>query len=52
MILTIAVSLAFALWCRAIARRRGLDATFWTALGFALGPFALPFVYLAKKRGA
>jgi hypothetical protein len=52
MIFSVAISLAFALWCRVVARRRGLDVTWWAVFGFAPGPFALPFVYLAKKRGA
>ena len=44
------LSLAFALLCFVIARRRGLKTTFWTAMGFALGPFALPMILVAKKK--
>ncbi len=44
------LSLLFALLTGWIARRRGANPVFWGALGFFLGPLALPFVLLGRPR--
>jgi hypothetical protein len=32
-----------------IASKRGANAIFWLVMGLVFGPFALPFVFFAKK---
>ncbi len=32
-----------------IAERRNADKKFWLVMGIVFGPFALPFVFMAKK---
>ncbi|MBI3776947.1 MAG: hypothetical protein HY273_15620 [Gammaproteobacteria bacterium] len=43
-------SIPFALAGYWVARKRGLKVRYWTILGFALGPFVLPFLLFAKKK--
>lgn len=43
-------SLAFAVLCGVIAARRQLSWVYWSVMGFAFGPFALPFVFMAKPK--
>lgn len=47
---TLLISVPFAIAGYWIARKRGLNVRYWTILGFALGPFVLPFLLLAKKK--
>jgi hypothetical protein len=46
------ITVACAALCGYIAARRGANRVFWLAMGFAFGPLAIPFVFLAKKTGA
>ncbi len=32
-----------------IAAKRGADKIFWLVMGIVFGPFALPFVFIARK---
>jgi ABC-type dipeptide/oligopeptide/nickel transport system permease component len=50
LVISLLVSLAFAVLCGLIAARRKLRWVYWTVMGFAFGPFALPFVLLAKPK--
>lgn len=34
--------------CHRIARRRGASPLFWAVMGAVFGPFAIPFVLMAK----
>lgn len=43
------ITVACAALCGYIAARRGANRVFWLAMGFAFGPFAIPFVFLAKR---
>lgn len=47
--ITITVSLVFAAILYLIAARRGVNKVFWAVMGFLFGPFALPFVFFARK---
>ncbi len=44
------ISLPFALAGYWVARKKGLNVRYWTILGFALGPFVLPFLLFVKKK--
>ena len=46
------ISAGFALLCGYIAARRKARVVYWSIMGFAFGPFALPFVFFAKPRDA
>lgn len=46
--ISLLISVACALLCGFIAARRKLRWGYWAIMGFAFGPFALPFVFLAK----
>lgn len=50
MIATITITLYFAsiVACHYIAKTRGARPAYWSAIGALLGPFAIPFVCLAK----
>ena len=50
MIISVLISLACAVLCGVIAARRGLRWVYWSVMGFAFGPFALPFVFMAKPK--
>jgi ABC-type dipeptide/oligopeptide/nickel transport system permease component len=50
LVVSLLVSLACALLCGLIAARRQARWVYWSAMGFAFGPFALPFVFLAKPK--
>lgn len=50
LVMSLLFSLAFAVLCGFIAARRKLRWIYWTVMGFAFGPFALPFVFLAKPK--
>ncbi len=49
MILMIIVLLFCALICYIVAKIRRADTVYWTLLGLALGPFAIPFVFFSKS---
>jgi hypothetical protein len=34
-----------------IAAKRNANRSFWLAMGIVFGPFALPFVFMAKSKG-
>jgi ABC-type dipeptide/oligopeptide/nickel transport system permease component len=50
LVVSLLVSLACALLCGFIAARRQARWVYWSVMGFAFGPFALPFVFLAKPK--
>jgi ABC-type dipeptide/oligopeptide/nickel transport system permease component len=50
LIVSLVVSLACAVLCGVIAARRRLRWVYWSVMGFAFGPFALPFVFLARPK--
>ena len=50
LVVSLLISLACAALCGVIAARRRARWVYWTVMGFALGPFALPFVFLAKPK--
>jgi hypothetical protein len=33
-----------------IAAKRSVNKSFWLAMGIVFGPFALPFVFMAKSK--
>jgi len=51
LITSLLISLACAVLCGVIAARRRARWVYWSVMGFAFGPFALPFVFMAKPRG-
>jgi predicted Kef-type K+ transport protein len=51
LLISLVISAVFAVICGMIASRRKLRVTFWVVMGFAFGPFALPFVFMAKPTG-
>jgi ABC-type dipeptide/oligopeptide/nickel transport system permease component len=50
LIISLLVSVACAVLCGVIAARRQLRWVYWSTMGFVFGPFALPFVFLAKRK--
>jgi len=36
--------------CHYTAKKRGLNPVFWGVMGGLFGPFAIPFVYMAKVK--
>ena len=51
LVISLLISIACAVLCGVIAARRKLRWVYWSVMGFAFGPFALPFVLLAKPKG-
>jgi len=47
-VITVSVFFLSAVVCNRVARRRGAEAAFWTAMGLAFGPLAIPFVLFSK----
>ncbi len=45
------ISICFAGLLYLIADKRGSNKIFWGIMGFVFGPFAIPFVFFAKKVG-
>lgn len=43
------ISICFAGLLYLIAAKRGSNKIFWAIMGFFFGPFAIPFVFFAKK---
>lgn len=52
LIVTLLLSLLFALICGFIAARRGGNRVYWTVMGFVFGPFAVPFALKAKAKSS
>jgi len=50
LIVSLLVSIACAVLCGLIAAHRRLRWVYWAVMGFAFGPFALPFVFMAKPK--
>jgi hypothetical protein len=48
-LILIILSLVFAGLLYLIAEKRGADKVFWAIMGFLFGPFAIPFVFFAKR---
>ncbi len=42
------ISFAFGFLLYTLAEKRGANVMFWTVMGAVFGPFAIPFVFLAK----
>jgi ABC-type dipeptide/oligopeptide/nickel transport system permease component len=51
LVISLLISLACAVLCGFIAARRQARWVYWSVMGFAFGPFALPFVFMAKPKG-
>jgi len=51
LIVALLISIAFGVLCGYLAARRGGRWVFWSVMGFAFGPFAIPFVFFGKKPG-
>lgn len=50
LIASAAINIACIILCHQIAKRRGAKPVFWGVMGALLGPFAIPFVFLAKPK--
>ena len=48
LMISLAISFGCAVLCALIAARRKARVGYWSAMGFIFGPFALPFVLMAK----
>ncbi len=48
-LILIIISFIFAGLLYLIAEKRGSDKVFWAIMGFLFGPFAIPFVFFAKR---
>jgi hypothetical protein len=48
-LILIIISFFFAGILYLIAEKRGADKIFWTIMGLFFGPFAMPFVFFAKR---
>ena len=51
LVISLLISLGFAVLCGFIAARRKLRWVYWSVMGFVFGPFAVPFVFMAKPKG-
>jgi len=49
LIVSLLISVAFGALCGVLAKRRDGRWVFWSVMGFAFGPFAVPFVFFKKK---
>jgi len=45
----VAIVIASAAVCYTVAKRKHLNVQLWVVLGALFGPFAIPFVFLAKS---
>lgn len=50
LVVSLLISVGCALLCGFIAARRKASWVYWSVMGFAFGPFALPFVFLSKPK--
>lgn len=46
----VAITVVCAVICFSVAKKKGLSIRLWVVLGAFFGPFALPFLFLAKPR--
>jgi len=44
------ICIACAYYCWYVADKRGGNTLFWATMGALLGPLAIPFVFLLKKK--
>ena len=51
LVISLLVSLVCAVLCGVVAARRQARWVYWSVMGFVFGPFALPFVFMAKPKG-
>jgi len=48
-LLILFIPIFVSLWvCHTVAKKRGLNQRFWQMMALIFGPFAIPFVFLAK----
>ena len=47
--LLVVINLLSMLICFQIAKSRGADRWYWLVAGLLFGPFAIPFVFFARK---
>lgn len=45
----LAVTLASAIICHMMAKKRGRKPVFWGVMGALFGPIAIPFIFLSRK---
>lgn len=50
LVISLLISAGCALLCGVIAARRRARWVYWSVMGFAFGPFALPFVFMARPK--
>jgi len=50
LVISLLISAGCALLCGVIAARRRARWVYWSVMGLAFGPFALPFVFMAKPK--
>jgi hypothetical protein len=50
LIASAAINIACIIFCHQVAKRRGASPVFWGVMGALFGPFAIPFVFLAKPK--
>ena len=48
-LILIIISVCFAGLLNWVADKKKVNKSFWTIMGFVFGPFALPFLFFAKK---
>lgn len=48
LVISLILSVVCAAVCGFIAARRRARVVYWAVMGFVFGPFALPFVFMAK----
>ncbi|MBL7003144.1 MAG: hypothetical protein ISR69_03860 [Gammaproteobacteria bacterium] len=50
-LLLIILPIVISLWvCRTQAKKKGLSTQYWVTMAVIFGPFAIPFVLLAKSK--
>ena len=49
-IIGVGIFLVSGIICHYIAKKRKANPVFWGVLGVMLGPVAIPFVFLSKRR--
>jgi hypothetical protein len=50
LIASAAINIFCVILCHQIAKRRSAKPVFWGVMGALFGPFAIPFVFLAKPK--
>lgn len=51
LMISLAISFGSAVLCGFVAARRKARVVYWSVMGFIFGPFALPFVFMARPAG-